>query len=314
MAVNPSSAMQVGLAKESTEGTYAAPTLGVPVTNGSPLAPNYAYVKDTSFRGTNAGNVAASLPTVNDATVTLEGWLYPGILGHLFLALYGTDTPSGSDPYEHVYTVPATQPASYSLTIDPGIADSNTDAVVGAHLSDLTISWQGVGSAPTFSATFMGQLDSSRKAAPTLTYPTDTALQASHASFEIASSANTLVEELSLTWTRSAQHIHTIGPAYQSFSAGMDLTGSMKLIFSDNTQADYVAAATQTQIKLLVDDSSNNRRLEVEASSVSWEQYTPEFKDVNNYVSLALPSVQALYNSTDSGVAQVTVESGDATY
>ena len=102
--------------------------------------------------------------------------------------------------------------------------------------------------------------------------------------------------------------------AGRGFSAGMDLTGSMKLIFSDNTQADYVAAATQTQIKLLVDDSSNNRRLEVEASSVSWEQYTPEFKDVNNYVSLALPSVQALYNSTDSGVAQVTVESGDATY
>jgi hypothetical protein len=79
----------IGIAKESTQGTFLAPTFYLPVTK-SDFNVEYTQLKDTSYRA-NDTNLQGLYQGVGETSASLELSAYPDCLGY-FLRMIGPDT------------------------------------------------------------------------------------------------------------------------------------------------------------------------------------------------------------------------------
>lgn len=79
----------IGIAKESTQGTFVAPTFYLPVTK-SDFNVEYTQLKDTSYRA-NDTNLQGLYQGVGETSASLELSAYPDCLGY-FLRMIGPDT------------------------------------------------------------------------------------------------------------------------------------------------------------------------------------------------------------------------------
>ncbi|MFE2850556.1 phage tail tube protein [Streptomyces lavendulae] len=79
----------IGIAKESTQGTFVAPTFYLPVTK-SDFNVEYTQLKDVSYRA-NDTNLQGLYQGVGETSASLELAAYPDVLGY-FLRIIGPDT------------------------------------------------------------------------------------------------------------------------------------------------------------------------------------------------------------------------------
>ncbi|MFD0405620.1 phage tail tube protein [Kitasatospora sp. NPDC127116] len=80
----------LGLAKETTAGTYVAPTVGIPFGKAE-FEDVYAEIKDESVRGNDTVLQGVYQGVVN-ATWSIDVLAYPDLTGHFLAALIGPDT------------------------------------------------------------------------------------------------------------------------------------------------------------------------------------------------------------------------------
>lgn len=81
----------LGLAKESTIGTYVAPTFFVPFLGGSSVEEVYTEIKDESYRANDS--ILQGIYQGNGiADWTIDLMAYPDITGHFLRAMIGPDT------------------------------------------------------------------------------------------------------------------------------------------------------------------------------------------------------------------------------
>jgi hypothetical protein len=80
----------IGLAKETTPGTYAAPTVSVPFTKGQ-YTDDINQIKDESMRGNDVLLQGVYQGTVH-SSFDVETWFYPDITGHWLRGMIGPDT------------------------------------------------------------------------------------------------------------------------------------------------------------------------------------------------------------------------------
>ncbi|MEU4296342.1 hypothetical protein [Kitasatospora aureofaciens] len=80
----------LGLARESTAGTYVAPTIGIPFLKGD-FEDAFTEVKDESIRGNDTVLQGVYQGTVH-ATWALDLLAYPDLIGHFLTAVIGPDT------------------------------------------------------------------------------------------------------------------------------------------------------------------------------------------------------------------------------
>jgi hypothetical protein len=80
----------LGLAKETTAGTYVAPTVGIPFGKAE-FEDVYAEIKDESVRGNDTVLQGVYQGVVN-ATWSIDVLAYPDLVGHFLAALIGPDT------------------------------------------------------------------------------------------------------------------------------------------------------------------------------------------------------------------------------
>lgn len=110
MTANPSALSLLAIAKESTPGTYVAPTTA----NHSLIPQADVNVKavmpraqDKGIRGSMAATVWGSAATTRHYELSVKGDVFAGSFGHLLMAAFGTDTVSGAGPYVHTFSVSA---------------------------------------------------------------------------------------------------------------------------------------------------------------------------------------------------------------
>jgi hypothetical protein len=80
----------LGLAKESTAGTWLAPTIGIPFTKGE-YEDMYTELKDESIRG-NDTVLQGMYQGVVHAEWTIDVMMYPDLIGHFLCGVIGPDT------------------------------------------------------------------------------------------------------------------------------------------------------------------------------------------------------------------------------
>ncbi|MBV6697436.1 hypothetical protein KV557_09900 [Kitasatospora aureofaciens] len=81
----------LGLAKETTAGTYVAPAVGIPYTGSSGFEDMIAQIKDESIRGNDTA-LQGSYAGPAHAEWTIDCLAYPDLVGHFLAATIGPDT------------------------------------------------------------------------------------------------------------------------------------------------------------------------------------------------------------------------------
>lgn len=81
----------VGLAKETTPGTYVAPTAFLPVNSDLKFEDDYAELRDESYRN-NDSVLQGVYQGVGDGAGAFSMNCYPDLIGHFLCAMIGNDT------------------------------------------------------------------------------------------------------------------------------------------------------------------------------------------------------------------------------
>jgi hypothetical protein len=146
-----------GLKRETTPGTYAAPSAAQDflfVTSGQ-IEDIVEDVYDESNQGSYAKQ-QGYYQGVQQAKVTLKGHVAQASSGHLFRAAMGAISESGAgDPYTHNFLLRSAPGPTYSI-IDFDGTISNVRAVKMARCQSLKVSYSNVQKFLDFEAVFIG--------------------------------------------------------------------------------------------------------------------------------------------------------------
>lgn len=120
----------LGIGKETTTGTVAAPTATLPVEKIEPDE-KYTFLEDNTLRGMMA-NLFSVTGGTQSAEVDFSGPVYMDTIGHLFYNLLGDYAVTGTDaPYTHVFSLLNSspgQPPTHTLTHYNGVSGTHKAA------------------------------------------------------------------------------------------------------------------------------------------------------------------------------------------
>jgi len=128
-------------AKQTAKGTPAATAAFAHAVTGGKIL-NVPRDFD-SFGATTAMRMAiGDSPKPVVPAVDLETYAYPKALGLWLLALLGTDTVTGTGPYQHVFSLAGSPP--YLTVWQSRLAGAEKQSLSDVRLTDLGMSWDGI--------------------------------------------------------------------------------------------------------------------------------------------------------------------------
>lgn len=239
----------IGAAKETTYGTPVAASTFIPATDiASEDVKN--YVGDTAYRGSAVENYAM-YTTQGWGTFSYGGPVYMDTIGLPLKALLGAEDLSGSGPYVHKFGVnnaTTLQPPSYTL-VDynayearsfPGAVASQVEFTLAANaLLTMSSTWQS--------------LASSMVSKPSQSFTTKTATAGYKGVMTVGGTATTLIESGTVTLARTVNPIIAINASAsptQIWAAAVNVTGSLTIIFTDDTFLTPMLNGTQTAVDI----------------------------------------------------------------
>lgn len=296
----------LGIAKESAYTPGVAPT-GVAATDYIPITDmkpfdNVKYLTDNNWRGSMVkdygdvqGNIFAEFEFAGDVFPDTAGYAYAGVLGDY---TYTAGTPS-----QHVMSVKNSgngQATTYSLSDYDGY---NTRQFTGCSFGsvDTKFSAEGLLQYTAMANGFASAVVST----PTPTYPwsTVTNVPAWTGVTTIAGSTTAKLAEGDIKIARPLSPIFTVDGSqspYQIFQGAVEVTGSMKLIFEDDT--DLTRYLTNTQPSLDIAFSQNSGALVVQYHMTKCAFEVAKVDRSKDYVELDV-TYRAIANSTDVGAS-----------
>lgn len=370
----------LGLAKETTQGTWVTPSTSIPFTKAQ-FDDDIGQIRDESIRG-NDVVLQGLYQGVWHSTWDIETWFYPDITGHWLRAMIGPDTvtpgvsttlstntsagatsistaasipagstiqiqdtgganleyaitgtPTGSGPY----TIPITTPATglkyahtsptctvvstsshlfkqnrtfstvwptYSLTVTDGV---ETRGYPGCVLSDLQIKIDPKG-AVSIAPKYTGWPGATQT---TWTYAASKAQPFLGWQWQMTNAGGSSTRGLSydLTLKRATEPIHASmsqqGPR-EVFAGAIDVTGTYKAIYENQTDLNLYLAATQspTTATLTQPLAFGGASLTL---TLSQSGYSKGGVDLGSTYIQGSFSLAGINNTTDAGALQATL-------
>lgn len=322
MTTNPAALQLVGIKKEATAGTYAAPTtvdhgmLPVTACDWKSVEPR---AKDKALRGTMRAQDFGSHQTTRHYELTLKGPVFAGAFGHILMAAFGTDTISGAGPYLHTFSVAdTTYPGvpTYSIHLFDGANGANGWGFVAAKLKKLSLAYDKA-NILQFTADFIAQ-DRASQSKPTLAVESG----AGFGKFDGYTTALTVGGSSDPLWDKfeweidrgteprhtfngsrsvSAGHI-TVAPPVGSFSGSTFYIDQINLNRYLNAQESALVAAV----------GASNPLLTLTMTSPDWSTGEVKPGDIGDMQRLDVKG-DLKFSSTDSGICQAVLTNGRST-
>lgn len=297
----------LGLAVETTEGTVVPATAWAPVLTQKPQdLPK--FIPDEGLRGQPVMTYGEYLGP-KSATYDMTGDFFPLSGGNLLAAMWGVDTVTGTaSPYTHTFSLAATPP-SYTLS-DYYVAGARQWP--GSRLTGLTIKFTpdaGV----TYTAKWLAW-PSATYTVETTTYETTPFLLGWEAALTLAGSSDPVLESLTLDLTRAKSQSlfaanNTQNP-YNTFVGPMQAKWTLGFYMQGDTEYAYaLSQATQT-VSVAITEPSSGPVLTLSSHAV---QFTKPTIDRGKEYVLVDISGEAVYNSTDAGVATAVLQNSIST-
>lgn len=317
------SALQVlGIKKETTAGTYAAPTtadhgmLSLAEITWKAVEPR---AKDEGLRGTMRGRSFGSYQTTSHVEVSLKGPVFAGSFGHILMAAFGTDTVAGAGPYTHTFSVAdTTYPgvATYSLYNYDGANGSNAWGFVGCKLKSLSVEYDKA-NLLQFSADFVGHSRASQSAA-TLTVESGTGfgvLNGYTTAMTVAGSSDTSWEKFQWELDRGTEAVHSFNGARTPDVSAISVappagTFSGSAFYDNQTNLNRFLNASGSTI--VCDIGSTNPKLTITMTQPDWSSAEVKPGNVGDFQRLDIKG-DMQYHATDLGVCKVVLTNSRST-
>jgi len=301
MALLLSNLSYLGIAKETTQGTYVAPTDFLPVDKSTlKVDDNPARLRDETLRG-NAALLQGIYDGVKFATVAFSGPFFPDVCGHL-LKIIGPDTIAGSNPYTHTFKLTSAQPSSYSLA-DFDVVEAR--GFVGQVLDTLTLKFD-INGFVTYDASFTGWA-SAAQSTPSNVQTAVSPLLGWNTSVTVAGGANARVISAEFTFKRNVTPVFTMANTQnpKTVWAGPLMLdgGKIRAIVEDNTELNYFLNNTQNALVFNANQSAS-AALALTATKGAWTNALIDRS--GDFIAIDL-TVDAIYNATDTGPGAVVL-------
>ena len=298
---------QVGLKKETTWGTYAAPS----------AAQEFVFHKqvkvediindepDESYQGVRS-KTQGFYQGFRYARVTMDFYVAQLNIGQFLNAFFGLDTKTGAgDPFTHTFTEQDSTPPSYTISnYDATIA--TTRAVEGAYLQDLTLSYADKGLFMG-NAVWLGKYVDVAQTKPTATYDTTPHYIPYQNALTLNGTSNAHLVAMKLVFHQDVTP--QFGAAgtqdVTAFSVGSaTVTGDLTFNVIDNTEIQLYRANTQGAFSALFTNTASHT-LTFQMTKCAFKNGT--IIDQSADLAKVTAKIEGIRNTTDAGMAKVVL-------
>ena len=297
----------VGLGKETTLGTAVTPTIWVPATAIKPEdIPDYEL--DDSIAG-NATKLRGLYLGYQDGQVSIDGRLYPEVIGPLLVAAGWADTVSGTTPtFTHTFKIPTSgaQPASYTLTINDNTT-GNSRQYPGAIIDTLTIVSDAKGNMK-YTSTWK-TWPSVTVTTPTPTWTTSVPLMGWEGAPSIGGTAVGRLISAQMAIKRSTETPHTMNNTrlpYTTFAGPAEADWKVKAIMETESEWLHIINNDQPSLSVVFTSvyGTTPPVLTLTNTAAAWVKAPRDY--TQKYVQLDA-DITGFYNSTDQGPVYATL-------
>lgn len=286
MSLRASSTTYLAAQKETTYGTYIAPSstgLWLPITNPQP-DDQIKYVDDTGLRGSMVTSYNA-VQTVSEASYAFDVAFFADSTAGLAQAILGGPDATasvGASLWSHTFSLlnnsasTGNQPTSFSLTDFDGF---EARGYAGSEISDLTIKWQADGLV-TCTTKWLTYLSASVATPASTQFSTLAPVPAWNAVTTIGGVASTHLESGEINFSRKAQAVYTANAtqsAFRNFVGAINVTFKATFSAEDDTEYNYYRNNTQPTFdwKITDPEGSANQTFEVHANQAVFKVGKP---------------------------------------
>lgn len=293
-----SSLIQVGLAKEATQGVPVAASIWIPVESNIKDEDVIKWIEDKGLRGAPVEPIAQYQGPIS-STVDFTAMFYPDTVPNLLMALMGSDAVTGTAaPYTHTITLSAIQPPSYTLTVYNGF---NQRQYPGCMIDDLQLKWAMEG-AMTAAAKWVGWPSDAVSGAPSSAFSSTNPLLGWQASLTIGGAVNGRL--LGFDWTGKRKGDiqwaanNTQKPSF-TYAGPLGVSGKLTFAIADDTELNYMLANTQPSVVLTLTAPNGGPTLKIQMSKCGFNKKAPSY--TKDYIEVDY-DIMAMPNTTDAGV------------
>lgn len=299
---NPSALAFYSVAKESSPGTYVAPTDYVPLTKFDPEDMT-TWINDDAVRGSMAKSYDKIAGPVW-SKITMAGPVFPDTVGYPLLGFLGDSAITGaSAPYTFTGSAKNSgdgQPTSQSWTDFNSV---DTRGYSGCKWYDLNFAWDGE-KALTWDGAMQGY-QSVVQTKPTNAPSTVRAVPGWLSIFAIGGSTLSTLVSADIKMKRGGEPIHTADGTQaplEIFVGEMEVTGKCTLVADVNTQLTNYLAASQTTLDFNFQQGAGSSLVQVKfhMSKVNFDLVKPTRG--KKFVEYEI-NWEALANTTDAGAS-----------
>ena len=299
---------QVGIAKETTQFTYAAPSAAhqfifhkqvkvEDIINDEP---------DESYQGVRS-KTQGFYQGFRYAKVTIDFYVAQLNVGNFLMAWYGTDTKTGAaDPFTHTFTENDATPPSYTISnFDNTI--TNTRAVEGAMLQDLTLSYSEGKGLFMGNAVFLGKYADVAQTKPTATYDTSPHYIPYQNALTLNGVSNAHLVAMKLQWHQdlTPQFGASGTQDVTAFSTGpITTTGDLTFNVVDGTEINLYRGNTQGAFSALFTNTASHT-LTIQMTKCAFKNGT--VIDQSAAMAKVSAKIEGIRNTTDAGASKVVL-------
>lgn len=296
----------LGVAMEATFGTAVPPTLYIPY-NTIKVEDAIKKVTDDLRRGVLTKEFAV-YNTTRSGTVEIDSMAYPDALGFFLKAVFGQDTVTGSSPYSHKFTV--------ANALCPSVTVQDYNAITERQYAGGLVQEVGLKFDSEKEISMSAKMISKASVTTTTTTPTISSVKpflGFTAALKIGGTSNLNLVGGEVTFKREAQLIfganNTQDPT-KYVTGRIEVAGKLTFDVEDETEFLLYTNGTQPTLDILfTQDASNSLDL-----SFGKVDITKAVVDRSQEFVRVDIDFKGLYNTTDSGIATVTLKNAVASY
>lgn len=319
MTANPSALTLLAIAKESTPGTYVAPTTA----NHSMIPQADVNVKavrpraqDKGIRGSMAATVWGSTPTTRHYEVSVKGDVFAGSVGHMLMATFGTDTVTGAGPYVHTFSVsPTSFPGipTYSIYHYDGVTRWG---YVGCRAKSFQLNYDKDGYLK-FEVSFLAK-DRSAQSTPTVAVESGTGfgvIPCHTMSLTLGGSADVGWEKF--TWevdrgTEVKQTFNGVSTPEVDYIVPSPPTGTFQGAAFYDSMTNFNRFDNASNDSVVCSVGATNPVIALTATNPDWKMADVDPGGVGDIQKVNMSGIMQ-YSSTDSGICKVALTNGRST-
>lgn len=298
----------VGLGKETTRGTIAAPTVYVPVKKLSFPNTMPHYVADQGMRGAAVRDYDM-IATQIWSEPSYDGDVFADTIGYWIQMLLGEVATTGptSGVYTSVFTTlntPPFQPPSYTISDYNGI---QAKQVPGALVSELQLKFTATGLLE-YSVKLVG-FKEANVSTPSKTFSTEVVKPAWQGAVTLGGSSTTTLADGDITIKRTAEAVPSVNgtqdPAAIWASGDISVEGKITLLYVDEVEYAKFLAGTSSSLDINFTTGAGGtlRTVQLHCSKTKYTAAVPD-RAVGSKGYVTVPfTFTAVANTTDVGAS-----------